>query len=51
VVKAGKLLAVSAALSRRLKGTIPDRRVGIVLPPGAGSFVANLAVLLAGKIR
>jgi len=50
VVKAGKLLAVSAALSRRLKGTIPDRRVGIVLPPGAGSFVANLAVLLAGKI-
>jgi acyl-[acyl-carrier-protein]-phospholipid O-acyltransferase/long-chain-fatty-acid--[acyl-carrier-protein] ligase len=48
--KAGKLLAVSAALSRRLKITIPDRRVGIVLPPGTGCCVANLAVLLAGKI-
>ena len=50
VAKAGKLLAVSAALSRRLKSTIPDRRVGIVLPPSAGCCVANLAVLLAGKI-
>ncbi len=50
VVKAGKLLAVSAALSRRLKRNVPDRRVGIVLPPSAGCFIANLAVLLAGKI-
>jgi acyl-[acyl-carrier-protein]-phospholipid O-acyltransferase/long-chain-fatty-acid--[acyl-carrier-protein] ligase len=50
VVKAGKLLAVSAALSRRIAATIADRRVGIVLPPSAGCCVANLAVLLAGKI-
>ena len=50
VVKAGKLLAVAAALSRRLAATIPDRRVGIVLPPSAGCCVANLAVLFAGKI-
>jgi acyl-[acyl-carrier-protein]-phospholipid O-acyltransferase/long-chain-fatty-acid--[acyl-carrier-protein] ligase len=50
VVKAGMLLAVSAALSRRIAATIPDRRVGIVLPPSAGCCVANLAVLLAGKI-
>ena len=49
-VKAGKLLAVAAALARRVKANIPDRRVGIVLPPSAGGFVANLAVLLAGKI-
>ena len=50
VVKAGKLLAVSAALSRRIVARIPGRRVGIVLPPSAGCCVANLAVLLAGKI-
>ena len=49
-LKAGKLLAVSAALSRRIAATIPGRRVGIVLPPSAGCCVANLAVLLAGKI-
>ena len=50
VIKAGKLLAVAAALSRRIAATIPDRRVGIVLPPSAGCCVANLAVLFAGKI-
>ena len=49
-LKAGKLLAVAAALSRRIAATIPDRRIGIVLPPSAGCCVANLAVLLAGKI-
>ncbi len=49
VVKAGTLLAVSAAVSRRL-ARLPDRRIGIVLPPSAGAFVANLAVLLAGRI-
>ena len=50
VVKAGKLLAVAAALSRRIVATVPGRRIGIVLPPSAGCCVANLAVLLAGKI-
>jgi acyl-[acyl-carrier-protein]-phospholipid O-acyltransferase / long-chain-fatty-acid--[acyl-carrier-protein] ligase len=50
VIKAGKLLAVAAALSRRLAAGIPERRVGIVLPPSGGCCVANLAVLLAGKI-
>ncbi|MDB6168573.1 MAG: AMP-dependent synthetase and ligase [Verrucomicrobia bacterium] len=49
-VKAGQLLATSAALSRHLRRTIPEQRVGIVLPPGAGAFVANLAVVCAGKI-
>ncbi len=50
VVKAGQLLAVAAALSRHIRRTIPDRRVGIVLPPGAGASIANLAVLCAGKV-
>jgi acyl-[acyl-carrier-protein]-phospholipid O-acyltransferase/long-chain-fatty-acid--[acyl-carrier-protein] ligase len=49
-VKAGQILAAAAALSRHLKRTVPEHRVGIVLPPGAGAFIANLAVLCAGKI-
>ncbi|WP_158305491.1 AMP-binding protein [Opitutus terrae] len=48
--KAATLLAVAAALSRRIKVTIPEKRVGIVLPPGAGAFIANLAVICAGKV-
>lgn len=49
-VKAAQLLAAAAALSRHVRRTIPERRVGIVLPPGAGAFIANLAVLCAGKV-
>jgi acyl-[acyl-carrier-protein]-phospholipid O-acyltransferase / long-chain-fatty-acid--[acyl-carrier-protein] ligase len=48
-VKAGALLAAAAALSRHIRKTIPEKRVGIVLPPGAGGSIANLAVLCAGK--
>mgnify|MGYP001356943452 FL=1 len=48
-VKAGQLLAVAAVLSKRIRATIPEKRVGIVLPPGAGAFIANLAVICAGK--
>jgi acyl-[acyl-carrier-protein]-phospholipid O-acyltransferase/long-chain-fatty-acid--[acyl-carrier-protein] ligase len=46
----GKLLAVAIALSRRLKKNFPEKRIGIVLPPGKGGVVTNLAVTLAGKI-
>jgi acyl-[acyl-carrier-protein]-phospholipid O-acyltransferase/long-chain-fatty-acid--[acyl-carrier-protein] ligase len=49
-VKAGQLFAAAAALSRRLRQTVPSRRVGIVLPPGAGGAIANLAVVFAGKV-
>lgn len=49
-VKAGQLLATAAAYSRHLRRTVPGRRVGIVLPPGAGAFIANLGVICAGKI-
>lgn len=48
-LKCGQLYAVAAMLSRRIRSTVPERRVGIVLPPGAGAFIANLAVLAAGK--
>lgn len=48
-VSAGKILAAAAVLSRHLRQTVPESRVGIVLPPGAGGFIANLAVCCAGK--
>jgi acyl-[acyl-carrier-protein]-phospholipid O-acyltransferase / long-chain-fatty-acid--[acyl-carrier-protein] ligase len=46
----GQLYAAAAVLSRRIRATIPEQRVGIVLPPGAGAFIANLGVMCAGKI-
>src|SRR5258708_24197925 len=49
-VKAAQLLAVAATLSRYLKKTCPERRIGIVLPPGAGAHIANLAIACAGKV-
>jgi len=48
-VTGGQLYAAAATLSRRIRATVPEQRVGIVLPPGAGAFIANLAVLAAGK--
>lgn len=48
-LKSGQLLAAAAAFSRHLKKRVSGRRVGIVLPPGAGALIANLAVSCAGK--
>ncbi len=49
-LRAAQLFAAAAALSRHIKKTVPEQRVGIVLPPGAGSSIVNLAVLCAGKV-
>ncbi len=46
----GKLLGAAAALSRHLRQNFPDKRIGIVLPASKGGVVANLAVVLAGKV-
>ena len=46
----GELLAVGIALAFWLRKNVPEKRVGIVLPPGIGATIANLGVLLAGKI-
>lgn len=46
----GKLLGAAAALSREIIHKNPERRIGIVLPPGKGGVLANLAVILAGKV-
>ncbi len=45
-----KLLAAAIALSKVVRTETRQKRVGIVLPPGKGGLVANLAVLLAGKV-
>ena len=46
----GKLLGVATALARHLRNHYAEQRIGIVLPPGKGAVVANLAVILAGKV-
>jgi acyl-[acyl-carrier-protein]-phospholipid O-acyltransferase/long-chain-fatty-acid--[acyl-carrier-protein] ligase len=47
----GKVLGVALAFARHLQKTYPDqKRIGVVLPPGKGGLVANLSIILAGKI-
>ena len=50
VLSRSKLLGAAAALSRPLRKEFPDERIAIVLPASKGSIVANLAVVLAGKV-
>ena len=45
-----RLLGAAIALSKVIKKETAKSRVGIILPPGKGGFVANAAVLLAGKV-
>ena len=45
-----KLLGAAAALSRYLRRACPERRIAIVLPASKGGVVANLAIVLAGKV-
>jgi acyl-[acyl-carrier-protein]-phospholipid O-acyltransferase/long-chain-fatty-acid--[acyl-carrier-protein] ligase len=46
----GELLTVSIAVAFWLRKNVPEKRIGIVLPPGIGATIANLGVVLAGKI-
>ncbi len=45
-----KIFAAAAAFSKYLRQVTRKKRVGILLPPGRGGLIANLAVLFAGKI-
>ena len=49
-LKGGELLAVSLELAAWIRRNVAERRVGIVLPPGLGGTVANIGVVLAGKV-
>jgi acyl-[acyl-carrier-protein]-phospholipid O-acyltransferase/long-chain-fatty-acid--[acyl-carrier-protein] ligase len=44
-----RILAAAIMLAQEIKKSTNMQRVGIVLPPGKGGLVANLAVVLAGK--
>lgn len=46
----GKMLGIAMALSRWLKKNVKEPRLGILLPPGKGGTIANLACLLAGIV-
>ncbi len=45
-----KVLAAAIAFAGELKQLTDKKRVGIILPPGKGGMIANLAVLFAGKV-
>jgi len=45
-----KLLAAGIVLSKVIRKETQKKRVGIILPPGKGGILSNLAVLLAGKV-
>jgi len=45
-----KVLAAAAALSRYLRKEVSDERSAIFVPAGKGAVIANLAVVLAGKV-
>lgn len=46
----GRLLAMAIVLADLIKEETDQARVAIVLPPGRAGFLANLAVVLAGKV-
>lgn len=45
-----QVLAVALAVSRIVRKEVAQKYVGVVLPPGKAGLIANLAILLAGKI-
>lgn len=45
----GVILGIALAFAKHLKGQTKKKRVAIILPPGVGGLVANLAVIFAGK--
>lgn len=45
-----KILGIAIALSKVIQSETKKKRVGVVLPPGVGGLIANVAVLLAGKV-
>ena len=49
-MKSGLLLALAWSVSRQLLDWTDLSRVGIVFPPGIGACIANLAVVLVGKV-
>lgn len=49
-MKAGLVWSLAMGLADELKRNHPERRIGLVLPPGLGGLIGNLAVVLADKV-
>jgi len=49
-MQSGLLLAVAWTLANRWRRTLEGTRVGVVLPPGIGATVVNLALVILGRI-
>jgi acyl-[acyl-carrier-protein]-phospholipid O-acyltransferase/long-chain-fatty-acid--[acyl-carrier-protein] ligase len=45
-----ELLALGWRLATRWKRSLPDGRVGVILPPGMAGAAVNLSLILAGKV-
>lgn len=45
-----QVLSAALAMASRLRKETSQKRIGIVLPPGRGALIANLAVVFANKI-
>ncbi len=45
-----KLLAAGLALAQHIRRNIPEQRIGVVFPSSKGAIVANLGIILAGKV-
>jgi acyl-[acyl-carrier-protein]-phospholipid O-acyltransferase/long-chain-fatty-acid--[acyl-carrier-protein] ligase len=45
-----KLLASAIVLAAHVRSATRKPRVGVILPPGIGGVIANLAVMLAGRV-
>ncbi len=50
ILRFDKVFATALALSQVVKSSTKKQRVGIILPPGLGGLICNVAVVLAGKI-
>ena len=46
----GRVLATAIVLARHLTVHCSQKRIGVMLPPGRGAVIANLAVILANKV-
>lgn len=50
IFKSKRLLLVSLKLASFIKQRVSSRRVGVVLPPGIGAIIVNMAIFFSGKI-
>lgn len=50
IVRFDKVFATALALSQVVRRETKKERVGIILPPGLGGLICNVAVIMAGKI-